>query len=54
MVEQGLDGPSAVVRVLVESTNGEHTWGTVGASANIIEASWQALTDSMEYALLPR
>ena len=54
VVEQGPDGTGAVVRVLVESTDGERTWGTVGASANIIEASWQALTDSMEYALLPR
>ena len=54
VVEQGQGGTGAVVRVLVESTDGERTWSTVGASGNIIEASWQALTDSMEYALLPR
>ena len=54
VVEQGQGGTGAVVRVLVESTDGERTWSTVGASSNIIEASWQALTDSMEYALLPR
>ena len=54
VVDQGVGGTSAVVRVLVESTDGERRWSTVGASGNIIEASWQALTDSMEYALLTR
>jgi 2-isopropylmalate synthase len=54
VVEQGPDGTGAVVRVLVESTDGEHYWSTVGASTNIIEASWQALTDSLEYALLAK
>ena len=54
MVEQGPGGTGAVVRVLIESADGERTWGTVGASGNIIEAAWQALADSMEYALLPR
>jgi 2-isopropylmalate synthase len=42
---------SAVTRVLIETTDGEETWTTVGASQNIIEASWQALTDSVEYGL---
>ena len=42
----------AVVRVLIESTDGHTTWSTVGASTNIIEASWQALADGVEYALL--
>ena len=46
------DGTGAVVRVLVDSTDGERAWSTVGASTNIIEASWQALADSLEYALL--
>ena len=41
----------AVVRVLIESTDGEQVWHTVGASANIIEASWMALADSLEYWL---
>ncbi len=45
-------GTGAVVRVLVDSTDGERAWSTVGASTNIIEASWQALADSLEYALL--
>ena len=51
VVDQG-SGTSAVVRVLVESTDGVHTWQTVGASPNIIEASWQAVVDSLEYWLL--
>jgi 2-isopropylmalate synthase len=45
-------GTSAKVRVLVESGDEEHKWGTVGVSENIIEASWQALVDSIEYKLL--
>ena len=44
-------GTSAKVRVLIESSNGETTWGTVGVSTNIIEASLQALQDSMNYHL---
>lgn len=46
------DGTSARVRVLIDTENGRSRWSTVGASTNIIEASWQALADSMEYALL--
>ena len=38
--------------VVIESTDGERVWGTVGVSENIIEASWQALTDSIQYTLL--
>jgi len=45
-------GTAAKVRVLVESTNGVESWGTVGVSTNIIEASWRALADSIEYGLL--
>ncbi len=45
-------GTSTNVRVLVESGDGKHKWGTVGVSENIIEASWQALVDSIEYKLL--
>ena len=40
------------VRVLIESTDGEHFWTTVGVSTDIIEASWIALVDSIEYKLL--
>ncbi len=43
---------AAVTRVLIESGDGEKTWGTIGVSENIIEASWQALVDSVEYGLL--
>src|SRR5690606_5153959 len=42
----------ATVRVLIDSTDGERTWSTVGASTNIIEASWIALADSVEYFIL--
>ena len=45
-------GTSAKVRVLVESGDEEERWGTVGVSENIIEASYQALVDSIEYKLL--
>ncbi len=45
-------GTAARTRVLIESTDDEHEWGTVGVSDNIIEASWQALVDSIEYFLL--
>jgi 2-isopropylmalate synthase len=45
-------GTAAKVRVLVESGDGTHKWGTVGVSENIIEASWQAIVDSIEYKLL--
>ena len=42
----------AVVRVLIDSTNGEHSWTTIGVDANVIEASWQALVDSIVFGLL--
>ena len=50
-----LDGKSATasrVRVVIESTDGEATWATVGVSADLIEASWIALCDSFEYKLI--
>jgi len=46
------DGTKSTVRVLIESSDGEKEWHTVGSSTNIIEASWIALADSMEYWLL--
>jgi 2-isopropylmalate synthase len=45
-------GTAAKVRVLIESKDKKDEWGTVGVSENIIEASWQALVDSIEYKLL--
>ncbi|NTU90151.1 MAG: citramalate synthase, partial [Actinobacteria bacterium] len=44
-------GTNAVTRVLIESTDGKDSWGTIGVSENIIEASWTALVDSIEYGL---
>jgi len=44
-------GTGATVRVSIESSDGHRTWSTVGSSPNIIEASWMALADSLEYAL---
>jgi 2-isopropylmalate synthase len=46
------EGTAARVRVLIESGDGRSKWGTVGVSENVIEASWQALVDSIEYKLL--
>jgi len=43
---------SATTRVTIDSTDGRRAWTTVGCSPNIVDASWQALADSMEYALL--
>ena len=43
---------AAKVRVLIESTDGERVWTSVGVSTDLIEASWQALADSVEYKLL--
>jgi 2-isopropylmalate synthase len=45
-------GTAAQTRVLIDSSDGRRAWSTVGSSTNIIEASWQALADSLEYALL--
>ncbi len=42
-------GTNAITRVLIESRNGERAWSTVGASTNIIDASWLSLADSFEY-----
>jgi 2-isopropylmalate synthase len=53
-VIDGAGGTSAAVRVLIESSDGEHFWTTVGASTDIIEASWLALADSLEYFLVKR
>ena len=44
-------GTGARTRVLIESTDGKNEWGTVGVHDNIIEASLQALTDSLQYRL---
>ena len=46
------DGTAAKVRVLIESQDKDDNWSTIGVSENIIEASWQALVDSVEYKLI--
>lgn len=48
---EGADGAQSKIRVQMESTDGTATWGTVGASDNIVEASWAALKDSVEYKI---
>jgi 2-isopropylmalate synthase len=47
-------GTGAVTRVLLDSSDGHDSWGTIGVSENIIEASWEALVDSIEYGLVKR
>jgi 2-isopropylmalate synthase len=51
-VLSGTHGTGAVVRVLIDLSNGEREWTTVGVSENIIEASWEALVDGYTYGLL--
>jgi 2-isopropylmalate synthase len=48
----GTSGTGATTRVLIDFQSGSEVWTTVGASTNIIDASWHALADSMEYALI--
>jgi 2-isopropylmalate synthase len=47
-------GTDAITRVLIESSDGASTWRTVGVGPNIIEASWEALTDALVYGLVER
>jgi 2-isopropylmalate synthase len=51
---EGAHGTDAITRVLLDSTDHEDEWGSIGVSENIIEASWEALVDSLEYAFQPR
>jgi 2-isopropylmalate synthase len=46
-------GTGAVTRVLLDSSDGVDTWGSIGVSENVIEASWEALVDSLEAGMLP-
>jgi len=45
-------GTAATTRVLIDSSDGRDTWGSVGVGVNVVEASWQALVDSISYGLL--
>ena len=53
-IMEGVNGTAARTRVLIDSTDGKNHWGTVGMSENIIQASWEALVDSVEYVLYCR
>jgi 2-isopropylmalate synthase len=50
-VLSSVEGTAAKVRVLIESADKESKWGTVGVSTDILEASWQALVDSISFKL---
>jgi 2-isopropylmalate synthase len=52
VLRSSLSGSASLVRVLITSGDGTTKWGTVGVSANIVEASWRALVDSVEYKLM--
>jgi len=51
-VIEGSDGTAARVLVQIESRDDKEIWTTIGVSENVIEASWQALMDSVQYKLL--
>jgi 2-isopropylmalate synthase len=48
----GATATGAITRVLIDFSNGERTWTTIGVSSNIIEASWRALEEGLVYGLL--
>jgi 2-isopropylmalate synthase len=50
-IVEGSEGTAAKVKVLIESRDDTDVWSTIGVSENIIEASWQALVDSIQYKL---
>jgi len=52
VLKSSLSGSASLVRVLISSSDGHSKWGTVGVAANIVEASWHALVDSVEYKLM--
>ena len=45
-------GTGAITRVLIDSSDGDDSWGSVGVSENVVEASWEALVDSIEYGMV--
>jgi 2-isopropylmalate synthase len=53
-IVDGNSATAATTRVLIDTRNGHKRWSTVGASTNIIAASWRALADSVEYGLTTR
>ena len=51
-IVEGVRGTGAVTRVLIDTSDGERVWTTVGVHANVTTASWMALCDSLEFGLL--
>jgi 2-isopropylmalate synthase len=51
LIDEAKGGTAAVTRVLIESSDGEREWGSIGVSENIIEASWEALVDALEFGM---
>ena len=47
-------GTDAVTRVLIDASDGQEMWGSIGVSENLIAASWDALVDSLEYGMQPQ
>jgi 2-isopropylmalate synthase len=54
LIDETKGGSASVTRVLIDSTDGERVWGSIGVSENVIVASWDALLDSLEYAMQAR
>ena len=50
-IVEGSEGTAAMVKVLLDSKDEEEVWSTIGVSDNVIEASWHALVDSVQYKL---
>ncbi|MCL2670135.1 MAG: citramalate synthase, partial [Syntrophaceae bacterium] len=50
-IVEGSEGTAAKIKVLIDSRDSEELWSTIGVSENIIDASWQALVDSIQYKL---
>ena len=51
LIDETKGGSASITRVLIDSTDGERVWGSIGVSENVIVASWEALLDSLEYAM---
>ena len=51
ILDQG-HGTDAIVRVILDCSDGEHGWTTVGVGTNVIEASWEALMDALAYGIM--
>ena len=54
LIDEIKGGSASITRVLIDSTDGEQVWGSIGVSENVIVASWEALLDSLEYAMQSR